>query len=66
MITSRELRNIIAVMRSIDRHEIEAVAGPIADEAWIDFRVDPYHGYLRFGGHLQDSVARVVSERLRP
>jgi uncharacterized protein YecT (DUF1311 family) len=64
MITGHDLRNIIAVMRNIDRDQIEAEAGRITDKAWSDFRDNPCHGYLQFGGHLQDSVARIVSSRL--
>lgn len=66
MITASELRNIIAIIPCIDRHEIEAVAGPITDKAWAYFWNDPYRGFLSFGGHLQDSIARIVSERLSP
>lgn len=65
-ISASTLRNIIAILRNIDRDQIEAVAGPITDNGWIAFRDNPHEGYLRMGGHLQDSIARIVSERMRP
>jgi hypothetical protein len=65
-ISASTLRNIIAILRNIDRDQIEAVAGPITDNGWIAFRDNPHEGYLRMGGHLQDSIARIVSERMEP
>lgn len=64
MITGHDLRNIIAVMRNIDRDQIEAVIGRMPDTGWESFRDDPYRHFLRMNDHGQAGVARVVSERL--
>lgn len=66
MITSREIRNIIAVMRSIDRDDIEAEIGRMPDAGWESFRDDPYRHFLRMNDHGQSGVARVVSGRSPP
>jgi hypothetical protein len=62
--TGHELRSIIAVMRNIDRDQIEAVIGRMPDTGWESFRDDPYRHFLRMNDHGQAGVARVVSERL--
>ncbi|WP_160006906.1 hypothetical protein [Rhizobium sp. 18055] len=64
MITGHDLRNIIAVMRNIDRDQIEAEAGRITDAFWVEFQANPYRSFLRMNDHGQAGVARVVSERL--
>lgn len=64
MITGHQLRNVIAVMRNIDRDQIEAEIGRITDVFWMQFQADPYRSFLRMNDHGQAGIARVVSARL--
>jgi hypothetical protein len=61
-ISASTLRNIIAILRNIDRDQIE----PISDASWIKFRDDPYRSFLRMNDDQQDAIARIVSERMEP
>jgi hypothetical protein len=59
-INAAALRNILAVMRNIDRDELPAMT----DRTWEKFRDDPYRGFLRLADADQAHVASVVSGRL--
>lgn len=63
MITASTLRNIIAILRNIDRDQIDSV---LSAGEWIKFRDDPYGSFLRMNDDQQDAIARIVSERLEP
>lgn len=66
MITASTLRNIIAILRNIDRDQIEAEIGRMPDAGWESFRDDPYRHFLRMNDHGQAGVSRIVSERMEP
>ncbi|MBB3411265.1 hypothetical protein FHT87_005218 [Rhizobium sp. BK316] len=62
-ISASTLRNIIAILRNIDRDQIDSV---LSAGEWIKFRDDPYGSFLRMNDEQQDAIARIVSERLGP
>jgi hypothetical protein len=64
MITAGTLRNIVAVMQSIDRHELEKEAGPLSDVAWSKFRDDAHQSFLHMPDAEQEAIARIVSARM--
>ncbi|MBB3313674.1 hypothetical protein FHT78_005468 [Rhizobium sp. BK196] len=64
MIDARTLRNVIAVMRNIDRDQIETEVGRITDVFWNEFQANPYRSFLRMNDHGQAGIARVVSARM--
>lgn len=54
------LRNILAVIRNIDRHELPKMS----NEEWAVFREDPYRGFLVLPNDGQQRVAEIVSQRV--
>ena len=58
----RQFRNRICILRSIDRHEVEA----LTDLQWERLRRDPYLGYLRLDDHGEEVVWRAILKRERP
>jgi hypothetical protein len=63
-ISASTLRNIIAILRNIDRDQIELCS--LCRVLGIKFRDDPYGSFLRMNDDQQDAIARIVSERLEP
>lgn len=61
-INAAALRNILAALRNIDRHELPAMS----DREWEKFRDDPHLGFLRLPDVDQDEVAAAVSRRVTP
>lgn len=61
-INAAALRNILAIMRNLDRDELPAMT----DMAWERFRDDPYRGFLHLPDKEQDQVAATVSRRITP
>lgn len=66
-ISASTLRNIIAILRNIDRDQIEIEYGrDLSSSDWTKFRDDPYTSFLRMNDDQQDAIARIVSERMEP
>jgi hypothetical protein len=63
MITARELRNVIAVMRSIDRHEIEEAGYDMPDGSWQHFRENPAERFLQCNDECREAIMRVIVAR---
>ncbi|NLS03579.1 hypothetical protein HGP14_09435 [Rhizobium sp. P32RR-XVIII] len=65
MITARELRNIIAVMHSIDRHEIEEAGYDMPDGSWQHFQENPAERFLKCNDECREAISSVINKRLR-
>lgn len=59
MITPEQVGNILAILRSIDRHELFDVGLPLADDEWVSFRADPYKYFLQ-GDELRQGLTTCV------
>lgn len=64
MMTPCELRNVLAILRSIDRHEIEACCPVLSDKAWIAFRDNPFEAFLRVDDTVAAAITAAVNKRL--
>ncbi len=54
------VRNAIAVLGSLDRHEVE----PIDDREWVAFRDGPCRAFLTMSGDRRQRVWRAIQARL--
>ncbi|KQV27879.1 hypothetical protein ASC97_05820 [Rhizobium sp. Root1203] len=62
--TPEDVRNLLAVLRSIDRHDIEDAGHALADEEWISFCFDPYPFFLQAPDALQVTITDIVNTRI--
>ena len=63
-LTSAQIRNAIAILRSIERHELDAAGFTPTDGEWVAFRDDPYRFYLRAGTSQREAITRIVNARM--
>lgn len=61
-IDAATLRNILAAMRNIDRHELPKMG----HEDWGRFLDDPYLGFLLFSDEHQQAIAAIVKAKVTP
>lgn len=62
--TAAEIRNLLAILRSIDQGDIREAGHPIADDEWCLFRDDPYRGFLRACDGFQSALVDIINRRL--
>jgi hypothetical protein len=64
----RLCRNFLAILRSLDRHELVAAGVLGADDliGWVRFRDDHYRAYLGLGSEREAKCFALVQTRLVP
>lgn len=63
-ITPGGLRNLLAIMLNIDRHEIEAAGYDMPDGSWQHFQESPWRRFLECNDHCREAIARVINSRI--
>ncbi len=63
-LTAAEIRNALAVLRSVDRDELLAAGFDATDGDWREFRDDPYSFYLRAGAVAREAITTIINRRM--
>ncbi|KQU96813.1 hypothetical protein ASD00_18380 [Ensifer sp. Root31] len=63
MLTSSNMRTIIAAIGCVEREEIE-VAGEMSDKRWRDFQTDPHRTFMKLNDEQQAAVTEIVNRRI--
>ncbi|WP_331373813.1 hypothetical protein [Sinorhizobium chiapasense] len=58
------LRNALAILRSIDRDDLDQAGFVPTDAQWIAFRDDPYSFYLRATADRQAAIFNIIKARM--
>lgn len=62
-ITAAGLRNLLAAMLNIDRHEIEAAGYDMPDGSWSHFQENPWRRFLECNDQCREAIVRVMNSR---
>lgn len=62
--TPGQVRNILALLRSLDMHEIAQAGFPMIERVWPEFSDDPYAFFLRAPDAAQEAITRAMNRRL--
>lgn len=65
MITARQIREVISLLRSIDRDEFGAAGSGLTDPEWTAFNRDPFNFFLRAPDALQEAITSIINGRIR-
>lgn len=60
------LRNALAILWSIDRHELDRAGYSPTDVEWMMFRRNPFSFYLRASDARQSAIFNIIEERMKP
>ncbi|WP_156392861.1 hypothetical protein [Rhizobium sp. Root1220] len=60
MIPASELRNIIAAMNFIERHEIVEAGYDMPDGSWQHFQENPAERFLKCNDECREAIMRVI------
>lgn len=63
MLSTTDIRTILAHICCIERDEIEA-GGTLSDKRWRDFQADPHGTFMKLSDQQQAIVARSINRRL--
>jgi hypothetical protein len=62
-----EFRNALCILRSTDRHEVDATLGrPMTGEEWQAFRSNPSLFFLRADDQMMAAIWAVIEARSAP
>jgi hypothetical protein len=62
-ITARDLRDILATLGSIDRHEILEAGYDMPDGSWDHFRSNPRERFLECNDECREAIVKVINNR---
>lgn len=64
-IKPNDLRNLLATLSSLDRHEIEAAGYDMPDGSWHDFQENPVRRFLRCNDACRAAITAAICKRQR-